>query len=74
MKVVKLLDNRRALAELDGVVIDVSIELVGEVPIGSYVIVHAGFAIETLDLDEAEKTLTIMDELLSLKTEEHPPA
>ncbi len=48
----------------DGTLRDVNISLV-DVQIGSYVIVHAGFAIEVLDQVEAQATLDLWRELLS---------
>ena len=48
----------------DGTLREVNISLV-DVQIGSYVIVHAGFAIEVLDQTEARETLNLWRELLS---------
>lgn len=48
----------------DGTRREVNISLV-DVQIGSYVIVHAGFAIEVLDQTEAQETLDLWRELLS---------
>lgn len=73
MRVCELLDHERAVAEVDGVGMEVSLELVGRVPVGAYIIVHAGFAIEVLDLEEAEKTLAVIGELLALERKERPP-
>ena len=36
-----------------------------EVNIGSYVLVHAGFAIQVLDEKEAQETLSLFKEMLS---------
>jgi hydrogenase expression/formation protein HypC len=38
--------------------------LLEEASLGDYVIVHAGFAIEKVDEEEAEKTLRIVEELI----------
>lgn len=44
--------------------VDASIMLLDqEVSIGDYVIIHAGFAIRKLDLQEARESLTILREL-----------
>ena len=43
---------------------EVNVSLV-DVQVGSYVIVHAGFAIEVLDQAEAQVTLDLWRELLS---------
>lgn len=41
----------------------VNISFVKNVKIGDYLIVHAGFAIEKLDREEAKKTLEIIEEI-----------
>jgi hydrogenase expression/formation protein HypC len=48
----------------DGVVREVNVSLVNA-DVGSYVIVHAGFAIEVLDVEEAKETLKLWEEILS---------
>jgi hydrogenase expression/formation protein HypC len=52
-----------ALVDLGGVRKRISIALVPEVQIGEYVIVHVGYAIGTLDVEEAEATLKLFAEL-----------
>ena len=49
----------------EGVTREVNISLVEGVREGDYVIVHAGFAIQILDREEAEKTLKLWEEILS---------
>ena len=44
----------------------VNVSLV-EVSLGDYVLVHAGFAIQVLDEKEAEETLALFREMLSLQ-------
>ena len=63
MKVIKLLPPDRAIVEADGISMEASLTLVGKVNIGDYVIVHTGFALEVLDLKEAEKTLELFNEI-----------
>ena len=61
-----------AVAEFGGVRQDVNLAILPDARPGEYVIVHAGFAIERLDEEEAEKTLELfrqMDE--SLEEESH---
>ena len=50
----------------DGTKRKANISLV-DVKIGDYVLVHAGFAIEVLDEKEAQKTLDIFREMLSME-------
>ncbi len=62
----KVLTVQGAMATVDfgdGTVREVNVSLV-DAPVGEFIIVHAGFAIEILDRDEAEKTLMIWRELL----------
>lgn len=47
----------------DGTLRDVDVSLV-EVNVGDYVLVHAGFAIQTLKEDEALKTIELLNEIL----------
>ncbi len=49
--------------EVGGIRSRVSIALIEGVALGDYVIVHAGFAITRLDVEEAEKTLALFDEI-----------
>lgn len=63
MKIVEIRDNRKGLVDFDGSRQVVDLSLVENVYIGAYVIVHAGFAIETLDQKEADITLALFDEI-----------
>jgi hydrogenase expression/formation protein HypC len=49
--------------EVGGVRSRANVALVEPVVPGDYVIVHAGFAIARLDVDEAERTLALFDEI-----------
>jgi len=62
-KVVKLRDDGLADIELEGVVKEVSLDLVDDVCVGDYVIVHVGYVLAKLDVDEAERTLALFAEL-----------
>ena len=53
-----------------GVKKDVCLELVPEVKVGNYVIVHVGFAISTLDEEEALETLKMIDQMNELGNEQ----
>lgn len=45
-----------------------SLDLLGEdVSVGDYVIVHAGFALDRIDEDEAHKTLQMLKEISELE-------
>jgi hydrogenase expression/formation protein HypC len=48
-----------ALVDLGGVRKEISLALVEDVAVGDYVIVHVGFALQKLELEEAERTLQL---------------
>jgi len=73
MKVIKLLPHDRAIVEADGMSMEASLKLVENVKVGDYVIVHTGFALEVLDLKEAEKTLEIFNEIIKAEEENFSP-
>ena len=58
------LKGDRAIADFGGVKREVMVSLLENVKVGDYVIVHTGFAIETLDEKEALETLRLWKELL----------
>jgi hydrogenase expression/formation protein HypC len=64
-KVIELLEDDNALIDLGGVRNRISLALVEDVSVGDYVIVHTGFAIARLDVEEAEKTLALFAEIVS---------
>ncbi len=61
-RVVALVDDDQALVDLGGVRKRVSLALVEGIVPGDYVIVHVGYALARLDLDEAERTLATFAE------------
>ncbi|MHB1140862.1 MAG: HypC/HybG/HupF family hydrogenase formation chaperone [Sulfuricaulis sp.] len=62
-KVVQKLDNDQAVVEVGGVRNNISLMLVDGVEVGDYVIVHVGFAITRLDVEEAEKSLALFEDM-----------
>lgn len=68
-RVVELLPDNMAQVDIGGVVQTISLDLVEDVALDDYVIVHVGFALQKLDQDEALQTLElIMDSLKFLQT------
>ena len=61
--VVELLPPDEAIVDLDGVRQRISLALVDDVAVGDHVIVHVGFALQKLDVEEAEATLALLREL-----------
>jgi hydrogenase expression/formation protein HypC len=63
VRVSVLLDGQWVEIEVGGIRSRVSTALVDGVKVGDYLIVHAGFAITRLNVEEAEKTLALFDEI-----------
>ena len=59
MKVVEIRGDE-GLVEIEGIKRTIGIQLVSDVRVGEYVIVHAGFAIEKLDEETARETLQLL--------------
>jgi hydrogenase expression/formation protein HypC len=62
-RVVALLDDQWVETEVGGIRSRVSIALIDGVVLGDYLIVHAGYAITRLDVEEAEKSLALFEEI-----------
>ena len=56
------IDGDFAVVDIDGIKRQACLSLLEDVSVGEFVIVHAGFAINKLDLGEARKTLELFDE------------
>ena len=63
MRVVEIISTDKARVETGKVTIDVSTQLVEEIKIGDYVIIHAGFALQVMDMKAAEETLDLLDQM-----------
>lgn len=63
---VKTIENEVAVCEIDGVQREASLMMLDDVCIGDYVLIHAGFAIEKIDEQEAALTLRALREALDL--------
>ena len=61
---VKSIEGEVAVCEIDGVRREASLMMVDGVSVGDFVLIHAGFAIEVLDREDAEETLRIFREVL----------
>ncbi len=59
MKLIKR-DGDIGTVELGGVERQISLMLMTDAKVGEYLVVHAGFAIQRLDEDEAHKTLELL--------------
>ena len=65
---IKLIEKRGdiGVVELDGLRREIGLQLLDEVEVNDYVIVHAGFAIERLDEQAAQETLEIFRQMAAL--------
>ncbi len=66
-KIIEIADNeagfRMAKVDFGDVVREAGLQITPDAKIGDYVIVHAGFAIEVLDEEEAAERLKLFEEL-----------
>jgi hydrogenase expression/formation protein HypC len=63
VQVIAILPDQWVEAVIGGVRCNVSCALIDPVALGDYIIVHAGFAIARLDVEDAENTLALFDEI-----------
>ena len=57
-------DGHAGRAELDGVTREVMLDLVPDVEVGQFVVIHAGYAISVLDEAGARETLSLLADAL----------
>ncbi|MEW6181888.1 MAG: HypC/HybG/HupF family hydrogenase formation chaperone [Bacillota bacterium] len=57
--------DHTAVIETFGIKQMINTFLVGEVSLGEYVMVHTGYAIEKIDLEEAQERIRLWEELLT---------
>jgi hydrogenase expression/formation protein HypC len=62
-QIVSLGESGSATAEVSGVRREVSTALVPEARPGDWVLVHVGFALHTIDEEEAARTLALLEEI-----------
>ena len=62
MKIVEMKEDKGTV-EVSGVKKEVSLMLIDDPKLGEYVLVHAGFAIQKLDEEEAKETLQLIKEI-----------
>jgi len=63
-KITKL-DGDNATVDYDGVRKNVNVSIIEEPQVGSYVLVHAGFAIEKLTKQSGEESLALIRQMLA---------
>ncbi|MEG0072321.1 MAG: HypC/HybG/HupF family hydrogenase formation chaperone [Raoultibacter sp.] len=68
-KITELHDDHLATVDILGVTRDISLDLTPQVQVGSYVLVHAGFAIEVVDEQFAQETIDLIKSFPELAEE-----
>ncbi len=71
-KILEIFDkNSLRMCKIDfgGVVREACLEALPDAKVGDYTIVHAGFALNLLSEEEAQETLTLLNEIASLDEE-----
>jgi hydrogenase expression/formation protein HypC len=57
------INGETAKATIGGGIIEIGLQLVENISVGDYVLVHTGFALEKIDEEEALKTIEMLKEL-----------
>lgn len=65
-QILKLTNDDNAIVNMLGAQREVSLRLTPDAASGDYVLVHAGFAIQVIDEQEAAETLQLVEELSEL--------
>lgn len=58
------IENNKGVIEIGKMRREVFMHLLPDAKVGEYVLVHAGCAVETIDEEEAKKTLELIKELI----------
>jgi hydrogenase expression/formation protein HypC len=67
---IKKIDGRLAEVDFSGVTREAALDLLSDVQVGDYILVHAGYAIQKLDEKEAQETIRLLIEVYGDETEE----
>jgi hydrogenase expression/formation protein HypC len=60
---IKSIDGEQAVADIEGVTREVSLQLTPDARVGDYVLLHTGYAISVIDAVEAEETLKLLRQM-----------
>lgn len=60
---IKSIDGSEAEVEIGGISRKASLMLTPEARVGDYVLLHTGYAINVIDQEEAEKTLSLLEQI-----------
>lgn len=62
-RITDISEDGMGCAEVGGVSREISLQLIENPKIGEWVLLHAGFAINRIDHEEARKTLKLLEEI-----------
>ena len=69
-KIIKIADSAlTCTADVSGVTTEASLMLTPEAKVGDYILVHAGYAINVIDTEEALKTIEIFKEIEKMSSD-----
>lgn len=71
-KILSLHQDARGTVDMLGAQREISLRLTPSAHVGDYVLVHAGFAIQVIDAQEAAETLELVQGLADLAQDELP--
>lgn len=72
-RVLELRPDQMALVDFNGTQREISLMVLdGDARVGDYVLIHVGYAIETIDEDEALRTLEMFEQLGMTPNDEFP--
>jgi len=60
---IKSIDGEQAIADIEGVTREVSLQLTPDARVGDYVLLHTGYAIGIIDAAEAAETLKLLKQM-----------
>ena len=69
-KITEIREDSLATVDILGATREVALDLTPQAGLGDYVLVHAGFAIEVVDAEDALETLELIKELPQLAGED----
>jgi hydrogenase expression/formation protein HypC len=66
-KIIAVKEKEMATADVNGNYVDISIIMTPQVQVGEFVMIHAGFAMQVMEQEEAEESLRLMLELQKIR-------
>jgi hydrogenase expression/formation protein HypC len=60
------IQGEKAVADINGVKREISLQLTPEVKVGDYVLLHTGFAISVIDEIEAQQSMDMLRQVLEI--------